>query len=120
MANQSINSPRFFIDFTQLARIKGYYYWEDGVKNVNKISNDQDEFNNNIWNFDFYKPQTYTSTDTNPDFYFYLNQNRSFSRLVSQSNWAGFFNHNFSSTIADSSTIKIGMISFDGTNTSEE
>ena len=100
MANQSITSPRFYVDFTQLAKVKGYHYWEDGVSNVNNINNNNyTESLNDVWNFNFYKPQEYQITDTYPPawfFNFYKNTdiNVAWSRLMSNSNWAGIINHN--------------------------
>lgn len=110
MANQQTGTPRFFIDFTQLAKLKGYYYWEEDVQNVNKIVSNREERNNNIWNFDLYNPQTYEAIESNPDFYFRLTQDTTFSRIVNQSNWAGFFNHDFSSTLTEQSTMKFGIV----------
>ena len=95
MANQSIGTPRFFIDFTQLAKLKGQFYWEEGIQNVNHIFNNSLESNNNIWNFDFYKNQTYEAISDDPSFYFHTNNDESFSRIAGACNWAGFFNHNF-------------------------
>ncbi len=118
MANQSIGSPRFFIDFTQLAKLKGFFYWEDGVQNVNKISPNSDESNNNIWNFDLYKVQTYNSLEDSPDFYFYLNNDKAFSRLISSCNWAGFFNHNFASSFDDAVSLRFGIKDLENNTTS--
>ena len=42
MANQSIGTPRFYIDFTQLFKTKGFYFWEEGLQNVNKIDNNDE------------------------------------------------------------------------------
>ena len=109
MANQSIGTPRFFIDFTQLAKLKGQFYWEEGIQNVNHIFNNSLESNNNIWNFDFYKNQTYEAISDDPSFYFHTNNDESFSRIAGACNWAGFFNHNFASSFSQVPTIKFGL-----------
>ena len=73
MANQSIGKPRFYVDFTQLFKTKGFYFWEEGLQNVNKIDNNDAASNNNIWDFDLYRPQTYNAIEAKPDFHFYTN-----------------------------------------------
>ena len=69
MANQSIGSPRFYIDYSQLAKAKGF--WQDlmqyGIPNTNGVYDvDMDgnavygEKNMNVWNFDYANPTDYT------------------------------------------------------------
>ena len=109
MANQNVGTPRFYIDFTQLFRAKGYYFWEEGLQNANKIIDNDKESNNNVWNFDFYRPQEYTAFHESPDFYFYTNADKNFSRLAGISNWAGFFNHNFASSFENPKKLRVGI-----------
>ena len=117
MANQSIGTPRFFIDFTQLAKLKGQFYWEEGVDSSGYLLDNSAESTNNIWNFDFYKVQTYeansSATDHGATFHFRFNEDKNFSRLIRQSNWAGFFNHNFASTLGGSPFLKIAFKDLD-------
>ena len=120
MANQSVGTPRFYVDFTQLFRAKGYYFWEEGLQNTNKLTDNFEESNNNIWNFDFYRPQEYTATTESPDFYFNTNGDKNFSRLAGISNWAGFFNHNFASSFENEKTLKVGIINSLGENSSRD
>tara|TARA_R100001163_G_C5055892_1_gene192329 strand:- start:101 stop:1156 length:1056 start_codon:yes stop_codon:yes gene_type:complete len=108
MANQSIGTPRFYVDFTQLFKTKGFYFWEEGLQNVNKIDNNDAESNNNIWDFDLYRPQTYNAIEGKPDFYFYTNEDKNFSRLAGLANWAGFFNHDFASSFQSEKSLIIG------------
>ena len=109
MANQSVGTPRFYVDFTQLLKTKGFYFWEAGLGNANDIEESLTESTNNIWNFDFYKPQEYTANDDSPDFYFWTTADKNFSRLAGIANWAGFFNHNFASSFSGTKKLKIGI-----------
>ncbi len=100
MANQSIGSPRFYLDFTQLARLKGFFYWEDGVQNSFGFNDSEPlESNNDVWNFDLYKTNQYNLNNDDYklwhfNFYPQDNIDKSWSRLASNSNWAGIINHN--------------------------
>ena len=111
MANQSIGSPRFYLDFTQLARLKGFYHWEEGVANIQGLNDDSySESNNDVWNFDFYKPTSFQLNDTEAQIWWFNffpedSIDKSWSRLVSNCNWCGAFNHNITNLTNESSLL---------------
>ena len=62
MANQSVGTPVFYIDYTQLAKAKGFFrnLTDFGVNNANGIYELDSQGNRvygdnnmNVWNFDY-------------------------------------------------------------------
>ena len=103
MANQSVGTPRFYVDFTQLARLKGDYFWSEDYQSAINITDDEDgQRPHRVWNFDFYDVQTYQVFSDTEGFgwKFTFNPNSPISRLISVSNWAGVFNHKLASDLS--------------------
>jgi len=106
MANQSIGTPRFYLDFTQLAKAKGYVYSEDSTPSSENIIDGGDP--KNVWNFDYTNPTNYTADTSNygsftfkcPPFWSALpaeseeQNNRDWARLMSTVNYGAILNHN--------------------------
>ena len=106
MANQSIGTPRFYLDFTQLAKAKGYVYSEDSTSSSENIIDGGDP--KNVWNFDYTNPTNYTADTSNygsftfkcPPFWSTLpaeweeQNNRDWARLMSTVNYGAILNHN--------------------------
>ena len=128
MANQSVGTPRFYIDYTQLAKVKGF--WVDrgliGGENSYGLTNDSSSDNMRVWNFDYSTPQTYyMPADPNSsggnyagsqyvNFFLYFwnpfdhastpsSLNLEWAKLVSTINWGGIINHNFGSSFENTS-----------------
>ena len=68
MANQSVGTPVFYIDYTQLAKAKGFFrnLTDFGVNNTNGIyeldsqgNRVYGEKNMNVWNFEYANPTKY-------------------------------------------------------------
>ena len=137
MANQSIGTPRFYIDYTQLAKVKGFFYdpsmtvTESGQdNNAYGLNDDYAAKNMNVWNFDYANPTTYYTTDDidNPRsvFQFRLNfwdcsnhnteANWEWAKLMSTCNWGGVFNHNLGSAFPTSNVFNknLQMTFWDG------
>ena len=81
MANQSVSTPRFFVDFSQLLKLKGFY----------ESTTDDKVFNGDLYDGDYYNLES-------QNYYFELsNMNEAnegtFSKLLGICNWGGFFNH---------------------------
>ena len=123
MANQSIGTPRFYLDFTQLAKVKGFFRdpWFYGFPNTNGVyelidGNDvYGEKNMNVWDFDYVNPTNYTFASGRSFFNFRLsfwdtaNTNEhslEWAKLLSTSNWGGIINHNLR-TASGSSDIEV-------------
>ena len=116
MANQSIGVPRIYIDYTQLAKAKGY--WKNlndydinntrGVYELDAIGNEiYGDKNMNVWNFDYANPTQYTHRGGQNSFNFRLGfwnpQNASeysfdWAKLMSTTRWAGIINHNLNTS----------------------
>tara|TARA_R100000781_G_scaffold90102_1_gene55583 strand:+ start:11058 stop:12371 length:1314 start_codon:yes stop_codon:yes gene_type:complete len=74
MAKQSVGTPRFFIDYTQLAKVKGFYFDRtqlaenqgiipgEGFRTANAdgLSDNRAKKNTNVWDFDYANPTRYT------------------------------------------------------------
>ena len=63
MANQSVGTPRFYIDYTQLSKVKGFLLDKSTVDttsdNSSFLTNNQSSDNMRIWNFDYAHPKRY-------------------------------------------------------------
>ena len=113
MANQSIGTPRFYLDFTQLASVKGYRGgFVDDIYSY-ALTLDNQPRNLNVWNFDYANPTTYTARTSSysgfgfkcPPFWGINGENadRDWARLMSTTNFAGIINHNLKSSVAEQS-----------------
>tara|TARA_R110002020_G_scaffold274391_2_gene489572 strand:- start:925 stop:2025 length:1101 start_codon:yes stop_codon:yes gene_type:complete len=111
MANQSVGTPVFYIDYTQLAKAKGYFrnLTDFGVNNTNGIyeldsqgARVYGEKNMNVWNFDYAKSTRYQNYQ-NQKFNFRLafwnpddsnEYSLEWAKLLQTANWGGLINHN--------------------------
>ena len=103
MANQSVRTPRFYLDFTQLAKAKGFRF-NDGADQADNIH----YANLNVWDFDYVNPSNYTAdTSTYPHFTFKCPPfwdtgsdvvenalSLDWCKLMGTANFAGIINHN--------------------------
>ena len=107
MANQSIAKPRFFIDFTQLAKAKGYVKDGDTNKSIH-LDPVNDDKNNNVWDYDYVNTTNYTALTSDYVHFTFLmpafweradsvvedNYVKEWTQLMATSNYAGIINHN--------------------------
>ena len=111
MANQSVGTPVFYIDYTQLAKAKGFFrnLTDFGVNNANGIyeldsqgNRVYGEKNMNVWNFDYTNATKYQNQNNNK-FNFRLafwnpgdssEYSLEWGKLLQTANWAGLINHN--------------------------
>ena len=104
MANQSVGKPRFYVDFTQLAKAKGFFH------NPTKFGYDNAEYgddlsadrNINIWNFNHSNPTQFLMNQYNYRRDFRLSfwsptqePNLEWCKLLSTMNWYGVINTDF-------------------------
>ena len=120
MANQSIGTPRFYLDFTQLAKAKGIIkdpsalypeHTEDDASNARNLSDNFSPHNMNVWNFDYANPKEYTfeyDLEGTPQNLFQFRItfwdwkdptkiSLEWAKILSTANWAGVLNHNLNS-----------------------
>lgn len=107
MANQSIGTPRFYLDFTQLAKAKGYVKAGETNTSIN-LNPINDDKNNNVWDYDYVNTTNYTAgtsqmahfTFSMPAFWErswqYVDDHlvKEWCKLMATSNYAGVINHN--------------------------
>lgn len=111
MANQSVGTPVFYIDYTQLAKAKGFFrnLTDFGVNNTNGIyeldaNGDRiyADKNMNVWNFDYANATRYQNQNDN-EFNFRLafwnpddssEYSLEWAKLLQTANWGGLINHN--------------------------
>ena len=104
MAYQKVGTPRFYLDFTQLAKAKGFRF-DDGEPNSQNLIPEDDDKNNNVWDFDYTNPTSYTVRQDIPFFQFRHpfwesrdntteSSNFEWAKLMSTINFAGIINHN--------------------------
>ena len=104
MANQTVATPRFYLDFTQLAKAKGYREYTTSYSE--NLSSDDDPKNLNVWDFDYAKTTNYTANTSGssdltfncPPFWAEGEDVWDWSKLMSTVNFAGFINHNLYSS----------------------
>lgn len=112
MANQSVSTPVFYIDYTQLAKAKGFFRnWTDfGVNNTNGIFEFDEVFNQvygeknmDVWNFDYTSSNEYTFAQGQSAYDFRLafwepsdieSHSLEWAKLLQTANWMGILNHN--------------------------
>ena len=101
MANQSIGTPRFFIDYTQLARVKGFYFDRTELAEIegmidgdgfvtaiaDGLSDNRAKKNTNIWDYDYANPTTYTVGNDNGNEEIKTNFKFAFSFWNPNDNW---------------------------------
>ena len=134
MANQSIGTPRFFIDYTQLARVKGFYFDRtelaeneglisgEGFRTATAdgLDNNRDSKNVNVWNFDYINTTNYKigndggNEDIKRNFKFafgfwnpndnYHTQIPAVAKLVHGINYIAVINHDLASSFRYDST----------------
>ena len=106
MANQSVGTPRFFIDFTQLAKAKGFSYPQIDADTSENIIGGGDP--RNVWDFDYSKTTSYTAESSQSASYDFkmapfwtmdpdeLPQgvSTSWAGLMGSANFVGLINHN--------------------------
>ena len=125
MANQSVATPRFYLDFTQLAKAKGYVEDDtDQAYNVldeNGNLDQNNEKNNNVWDYDYTKTTNFTvQTSAIQHFTFLMpafwrrNENvvsnnvvLEWAKLISTSNYAGVINHNLYTAVDGQSPLSL-------------
>lgn len=119
MANQSIGTPRFYVDFTQLAKIKGDYVWNEDLQDSNNLEFEgMGESPSRVWDFDLYDVQSFNTTNDIVSWSFHINPESSISRLISLSNWFGMFNHRLASNVPDGETnVLLSFVPQEGTPT---
>jgi hypothetical protein len=107
MANQNVGTPRFYVDFTQLAKIKGDYLWGEEYPDTDETLSfeGQGESPTGVWDFDLYDTNSFDTTVDLASWNFYINQESSMANLVSLSNWFGIFNHKLASNLSSSSGV---------------
>ena len=103
MANQSVGTPRFYLDFTQLAKAKGFRLGDGQATSLNLTPEDANK-NLNVWDFDYTNPTRYTVAQDSVYFSFYCppfwdisdssTANLEWAKLMSKINWVGAINHN--------------------------
>ena len=109
MANQSVSKPRFWLDFTQLLRAKGYFLnpSDYGSRNATSgafVNEDGDsdisaDKNINVWELDYTNPTKFIAGHPNIGWRFWLTPSnislpKEWRKLLSTINWLGFINHN--------------------------
>ena len=128
MANQSSGSPRFYIDYTQLAKAKGFlhnpskFFWQNtSLSPLNALGLDDNwaDRNTNVWNFDPSHPTEYTTTVGNTAIEHKIvfwdvtdnqaNFNREWAKLMTTVNWGGIFNHNLGTAYSNSTSLTMGL-----------
>ena len=119
MANQSVGTPVFYIDYTQIAKYRGFFI--DGndldVEQPQSVVG-QNVFN--VWNFDYINPFPYDISQDNSCFnmHFFDHNNEetyslNFARFLSTMNWVGIINHNIKSSLTEP---KVSFKLWDGVN----
>ena len=107
MANQSVGTPRFYIDYTQLAKVKGFMVDIGG--SATGLSDNADPRNLEVWNFDYANAKRYNMVTSEVgsairycqfrlhfwDPYQHATQmDIEWAKLMSTTNWSGIINHN--------------------------
>ena len=110
MANQSVGKPRFYVDFTQLAKAKGFFHnpTKFGYYNAAHGPDLFGDNNMNIWNFNHSNPTEFLMNDSNYRRDFRLSfwdptqePNLEWCKLLSTMNWFGVINLDFASKFYD-------------------
>ena len=123
MANQSVSKPRFWLDFTQLLRAKGYFADSETsglTVSPDKIYSLREDDVGNVWKFDYTNPTVFNGL-VNLRWKFIMTDPpddlpKEWRKLLSTINWLGFINHNLGSVWNNqggySSSQLLGMIKF--------
>lgn len=111
MANQSVGTPVFYIDYTQLAKAKGFFrnltdFNTNNTNGIYELDANGDRIygdkNMNVWNFDYAKSTNYICQNEN-SFNFRLafwnpdvssEYSLEWAKLLQTANWGGLINHN--------------------------
>jgi len=129
MANQSVGKPRFYVDFTQLAKAKGFFHnpTKFGYANADFGDDLSADKNMNIWNFNHSNPTQFLMNENNHRRDFRLSfwnptqePNLEWCKLLSTMNWFGVINLDFASKFYDAgSTFITTPLRFENFETDE-
>ena len=123
MANQSVAKPRFYLDFTQLAKAKGYI-WSENLEDLGtNLEDNNDPKNSNVWDFDYTKTTNYTAVTSASGYFTFKmtpfwttvwdqvedNLNLEWCKLMGTANFAGVINHNLNTRAVESNNVEFFM-----------
>ena len=130
MANQSVGIPRFWIDFTQLAKAKGNFlnptsdtdpgsvdisYGEAfGYGNTTGFDDIFADKNMDVWNFDYTNTTNFLTMGSGSSTWkaIFFNPTLEWAKLFSTINWVGFINHNIFTSIGTTDLAQLQTLYF--------